>query len=95
MYSNRFSDDFFVKLKNMYENGLKSFVLKVSHLANSNGIYRIKDGKFIGANDTIDKNEMYGKMAYFSACYGVGKTRFFSRLGAKSFSGRKTGRLTE
>lgn len=65
MYSNRFSDDFFVKLKNMYENGLKSFVLKVSHLANSNGIYRIKDGKFIGANDTIDKNEMYGKEVDF------------------------------
>lgn len=28
---------------------------------------------------------MYGKMAYFSACYGVGKTRFFSRLGANEF----------
>lgn len=64
-YSNRFSDEFFEKIRNMYENGLKSFVLKVSHLANSNGIYRVKDGKFIGANDTIDKNEMYGKEVDF------------------------------
>lgn len=60
-YSNRFSDEFFEKVRNLYEKGLKSFVLKVSHLANSNGIFRVKDGKFIGANDTSPKNEMYGK----------------------------------
>lgn len=39
--------------------------------------------------------KMYGKTAGFSAGNGVGKMRFFSRLGAKSFSGRKTGWLEE
>ncbi len=60
-YSHRQEDDFFDKLKIMYENGLKSFVVKVSHLANSNGVYRIKDGKFIEANDIAIKDKMYGK----------------------------------
>ena len=61
MYSHRQKNNFFKKLKKMYENGLKSFVVKATHLANSNGVYRVKNGIFTGPNDTAKKDEMYGK----------------------------------
>lgn len=61
MYSHRQDEDFFERIEQLYKNGLKSFVIKSTHLANSNGVYRIRNGKFISANDTAKKNEMYGK----------------------------------
>ncbi|NCO00364.1 MAG: leucine-rich repeat domain-containing protein [Epsilonproteobacteria bacterium] len=65
IYSHRKGDDFFEKLKSLYANGLQSFVVKATHLANSNGVYRIKDGKFINANTTALNHEMFGKEVDF------------------------------
>ena len=65
LYSNRLDDNFMEQVKILYKNGLNSFVLKVTHLGDSIGIYRVKNGLHITANETWNKNQMYGKKIDF------------------------------
>lgn len=65
LYTHRFNGDFMNKVKTLYENGLKSFVLKVTHLGDSIGIYRVKDGLHITANETWNKNKKFGTKVDF------------------------------
>jgi|GEM_PF-6211949 len=47
LYTQRISDDFIDQVKQLYYDGLRSFVIKHSHLAYGTGIMRVKDGRFI------------------------------------------------
>ncbi|MBF0469880.1 MAG: hypothetical protein HQL48_00745 [Gammaproteobacteria bacterium] len=66
LYSQRQNDDFFDKLEKMYQQGLHSFVVKASHLGNSRGVFRIRDGRFISCNQTASGDEMVGKAVDFN-----------------------------
>lgn len=66
LWSYRFDGDFMRRLKTLFDDGYTSFVLKVTHLGNSMGIYRVKDGRHIGASETLTKGlQYYGKPVDF------------------------------
>ena len=65
LFTNRPNDDFIDKVKRLYEKGMKSFVIKMSHLGDSNGIFRIKNGLYITPNEIKRKTSQYGKEVDF------------------------------
>ena len=66
LYSNRLEESFFHNVRRVYEEGLKSFVLKVSHLGDSIGVYRVQNGVHIPPNETAGSNYMTGKSVDFA-----------------------------
>lgn len=65
LFTNRFDKSFMLRVKELYNKGLKSFVLKVTHLGDSNGVYRVKNGVHITPNELRSKNKKYGKPVDF------------------------------
>ncbi|MCX6051261.1 MAG: glycosyltransferase [Campylobacterales bacterium] len=50
-FTHRYNDDFVEKVKRLYDNGMKSFVVKMSHLGSSKGVFRVKNGYFTTPNE--------------------------------------------
>lgn len=65
LWASHFDQDFMRRLKTLFDNGLTSFVLKVAHLGNSMGIYRVKDGRHISASETRSGGKQFGKAVDF------------------------------
>lgn len=59
-YSNRPDDDFLDRVKRLFEEGMRSFVVKMTHLGDSRGVYRVRDGLFITPNEIKKPNSRFG-----------------------------------
>jgi len=65
VYFSYYIDDAIAKLKQLYSEGMHSFVIKVSHMGYGHGIYRVKDGYFINSDEFHKGTSKVGKKIDF------------------------------